>query len=136
MSPVTTRNYLWTTFWTTIFSRRLLNLYCNWALLLNKDTREELQRKKREQEQEMKKADQRLKELKNQLRRERRQHEKTLTKVIRAVERLYGEDIPENVTPKQLTGIVNTVNSRLTVEERETPLKNVFEKDNEQEGDN
>lgn len=96
----------------------------------------ELQRKKREQEEEMKKADRQLKELKNQLRRERRQHEKVLLKVIKTVEKLYGEDIPENVTPKQLTGIVNTVNSRLTVEERETPLKNVFEKDNEQEGDN
>ena len=96
----------------------------------------ELQRKKREQEEEMKKADQRLKELKNQLRRERRQHEKTLTKVIRTVERLYGEDIPDNVTSKRLVGIINTVNSRLTPEQRETPLQNVFEKDNEQEGDN
>lgn len=96
----------------------------------------ELQRKKREQEQEMKKADQRLKELKNQLRRERRQHDKELAKVIRTVERLYGEDVPENVTSKRLVGIINTVNSRLTPEQRETPLKDIFGKDNEQKGDN
>lgn len=95
----------------------------------------ELQRQKREQEREMKKADQRLKDLKNQLRRERRQHEKVLLKVIRTVERLYGEDVPENVTSKRLVGIINTVNSRLTPEQRETPLKDFFKKD-DQEGDN
>lgn len=96
----------------------------------------ELQRKKREQEEEMKKADRQLKELKNQLRRERRQHEKVLLKVIKTVERLYGEDIPENVTPKRLVGIINTVNSRLQTDQRETPIKDIFGKDNEQEGDN
>lgn len=86
----------------------------------------EIREQKRKQEEAVKVADQELKKLQNAMRRENRKHEKALLTVVKTIEKLYGEDIPEDVSTKRLVGIINTVNSRLQPNQRETPIKDVL----------
>lgn len=87
---------------------------------------EQVREQKRQQEAAVKQADQELKKLQNAMRREQRKHEKGLLSVMKTIEKLYGEDVPEDVSTKRLVGIINTVNSRLQTDQRETPIKDIF----------
>lgn len=87
---------------------------------------EQVRQLKKQQEDAVKAADQQLRKLKNEMRREQRKHEKELLSVVKTIEKLYGEDIPEDVSTKRLVGIINTVNSRLQPNQRETPIKDVL----------
>lgn len=87
---------------------------------------EQVREQKRQQEAAVKQADQKLRKLQNAMRREQRKHDKELLSVVKTIEKLYGEDIPENVSTKRLVGIINTVNSRLQSDQREIPIKDIF----------
>lgn len=87
---------------------------------------EQVREQKRKQEEAVKAADQELKKLQNAMRRERRKHEKALLTVVKTIEKLYGEDIPEDASTKRLVGIINTVNSRLQPNQREIPINDVL----------
>lgn len=86
----------------------------------------EIRKQKRKQEEAVKAADQELRKLQNAMRREQRKHDKELLSVVKTIEKLYGEDIPENVSTKRLVGIINTVNSRLQSDQREIPINDVL----------
>lgn len=86
----------------------------------------EIRKQKRKQEEAVKAADQQLRKLQNAMRREQRKHEKALLSLMKTIEKLYGEDIPEDASTKRLVGIINTVNSRLQSDQRETPIKDVL----------
>lgn len=96
---------------------------------------EQVRQLKKQQEDAVKAADQQLRKLKNEMRREQRKHEKELLSVMKTIEKLYGEDVPEDVSTKRLVGIINTVNSRLQADQRETPIRDIFKKANGNEGD-
>lgn len=86
----------------------------------------EIRKQKRKQEEAVKAAGQELRKLQNAMRREQRKHDKELLSVVKTIEKLYGEDIPENVSTKRLVGIINTVNSRLQSDQREIPINDVL----------
>ena len=87
---------------------------------------EQVRKLKKQQEDAVKAADQELRKLQNAMRREQRKHEKALLTVAKTIEKLYGEDIPEDTSTKRLVGIINTVNSRLQPNQREIPINDVL----------